>query len=197
MPETINSQEWTSIGRPGFAGKNRDAKEAQLNQTYGQENWRMAHQVGEKFYGWLEALILFYEEAYFEYLKKNPQILDWLCKSASDVYDSAKTNVQSGLDYNIQEGTSNHMQDIAVRRVVQRLGRKFEGTALLQIRGRKSKGACLSPGVVPFHKPDFILQPELQSWWEPGSIESFWQSNKILLVKTAVLAQTGGITLQN
>jgi len=30
---------------------------------------------------------------------------------------------------------------------------------------------------------ELIKKPELTGWWKPGSIESFYQSNKILQVK--------------
>ncbi len=174
---------WKPIGRPGFAGQKRDKLVAHWDETYGQGNWKIMHEVQGQYYDWLDALIQFYEQAYYVFLQQHEDILNWLCSIASDVYDSNVTNVHSGLDYNIQEGTSNHMQDIAIRRVVQRLGRKFEGSELLQIRGWRSKGARLSPGVVPFHEPTWILQPELQSWWKPHTVESFWQSNKIMLVQ--------------
>ncbi|HOU94965.1 MAG TPA: hypothetical protein PLU22_28135, partial [Polyangiaceae bacterium] len=62
------------------------------------------------------------------------------------------------------------------------LGRRFQGTELVRIRGRGSAGYRLNPGVVPFHAPEAILKPELVGWWQPGSIESFWQSNKVLEV---------------
>lgn len=189
MSEKINPQEWTVIGRPGFAGKKRDAREEELNTKYGVGNWQISHQVQDQFYTWHDSLILFYEESYVQYFQSNPDVLDWLCKTAKEVYDTAKSNVASGLDYNIQEGNANHMQDIAIRRALQRLGRKFEGDSLLQVRGRSSKGSCLSPGVIPFFRKEWILLPELESWWQPGSIESFWQSNKVLLVKKSCLSQ--------
>ena len=39
-----------------------------------------------------------------------------------------------------------------------------------------------SPGRVPFHMPGVLLDPELEGWWQPGSVESFYQSNKVLQV---------------
>jgi nicotinate-nucleotide adenylyltransferase len=74
------------------------------------------------------------------------------------------------------------LQDIAVRIALKSLKRKFEGDRLIQIRGNRSEGSFLSPGVVPFHKPEAIEQPELQGWWGPGTVESFWQSNKVLQI---------------
>ena len=75
------------------------------------------------------------------------------------------------------------MQDIAIRRTVLRLGRKFEGDHLVQIRGRDSEGAKYNPGFVPFHLLDMIVKPSLTGWWQENSIEDFYQSNKVLQVR--------------
>jgi hypothetical protein len=174
---------WSVIERPGFAGKRRDQQDQERDLQHGPSNWLIAHQVDGKYYSWLESLEQFYEEAYYQHFLHHPEIVDWLAREASDVYDNARSNVASGLDYTKQEAKSNHMQDISIRRVMHRLGRQFQGNKLLQVRSHSSRGASLSPGVVPFHRPDWILQPELSGWWQSGSIESFWQSNKVLLVR--------------
>jgi hypothetical protein len=91
------------------------------------------------------------------------------------------------LDYTVQETGRTHVQDIAIRRVVARLGRQFEGDQLIQIRdalGDHPLSMALSPGQVPFHRPDVILLPEIEGWWLPGSVESFYQSNKLLQRRT-------------
>lgn len=181
MPLDIDTQLWQVVERPGFAGRHRDRQDQYRDTLYGAGNWRLAHQVDGRYYDWLEALENFYEEAYYQYFLANPDTLDWLVREASEVYDNAPSNVQSGLDYTKQEASSNHMQDISIRRVVHRLGRQFQGSRLLQVRSKNSRGARLSPGVVPFHRGEWILQPEIAGWWKPGSIESFWQSNKVLL----------------
>lgn len=168
--------------QPGYFGKNRDGIHQKLDEKYGAGNWMIA-------YLWMDEVvprsfaIQLYEDAYYEFLKSNPKLLDWLVETAKDVYDNSETNVNSGLDYNVQETSSNHLQDISVRRVVKRLGRKFEGHKLVQIRSSDSEGYLLSPGVVPFHLPEYIVQPHLDGWWNKDSIEDFYQSNKIILVK--------------
>jgi hypothetical protein len=52
----------------------------------------------------------------------------------------------------------------------------------VQIRGLDSEAYVLNPGLVPFHRPELICQPEWESdWCQPGSVESFWQSNKVVI----------------
>lgn len=178
--------EWRVLGRPGYAGKRRDDIIRGRNKVYGPGNWRHVWETHDK-YGldeWLlsnKGAIMLYEDAYYEYFKKNPGKLEWIAETASDVYDDSKTNVKSGLDYSIQESKSAHLQDIAIRRCLIRLGMRFEGEQLVQIRS-DGAGAAYSPGNIPFHLPNLISYPELEGWWKPGSVESFFQSNKYLQV---------------
>jgi hypothetical protein len=61
----------------------------------------------------------------------------------------------------------------------------------MQIRGRVGKGrasTALSPGEVPFHKPELISVPTnvgdfINRWWLPGSVEDFYQRNRRIFVK--------------
>jgi hypothetical protein len=173
---------WANIARPGFLGSRRDEAHANWNNTYGTENWRLVWQAGTKLCLFPTACREFYEESYFEFLSKRPDLVERIC-SYRDVIDNAPTNVESGLDYTRQEAYSTHIQDIAVRNVMNRMGRKFLGERILQIRGYKSEGAFLSPGVIPFHTPEWIIPPSKAPWWaEIGSVEDFWQSNKYLQV---------------
>ncbi|MDF1661985.1 MAG: hypothetical protein P1V97_09445, partial [Planctomycetota bacterium] len=131
-----------------------------------------------------DSALQLYEDAYYFFLKRQPELLDWLVQTAAEVYDTEPENVASGMDYGAQEPSkATHLQDIAIRRVLLRLGRSFEGADLLEIRGVRSRGYVLNPGVVPFHRPECIQQPEWKATWSvPGSVESFWQSNKVIVV---------------
>ena len=138
---------------------------------------------------------MLYEDAYHAHLQRSPAELEWLVQTASEVFDNSDSNVLSGLDYSVQEAPSTHLQDIALRRCLVRLGRHFEGDHLLEIRGRGSEGYRLNPGEVPFHRPELILHPQARSWWRPDSVESFWQSNKILQVQEGVFDGTPALRL--
>ena len=181
-PVTMPHGPWKTVGRPGYVGQGKQAASQELDKRYGPGRWRIA-------YVWHDEMITreqaleHYTQAYEVWLNNNPDMLDWLVRNASDVYDISPEDVLSGTDYSIQLGAATHLQDIAVRIAIQRLGRKFRGTRLIQIRGKGSEGSRVSPGGVPFHLPMAICQPELKGWWEPGTVESFWQSNKILQVR--------------
>jgi nicotinate-nucleotide adenylyltransferase len=178
---------WITVGRPGFVRHGRKRRGRKLDTALGEGNWRICHSWQGQMIERDEALQL-YEEAYFEFLRNSPEILDWLCATASEVYDIEPSNVESGLDYFVQESKATRLQDISVRRCLKRLGREFGGDHLVQIRGHNSEGYCLNPGKVPFHDPESIVKPSLahNAWWDENSIEDFWQSNKILQAASTV-----------
>ncbi len=178
--------DWIVLGRPGYAGKKKKLRRKELEEKFGSGNWKILHLVNNKLHSREEALE-FYETSYSHYFKDAPEILEWLVTYAKDVYDTAPSNVESGFDYSIQETEAAHLHDIAIRRSLRKLEQKFQGDVLLEIRGEDSEGFILSPSQVPFYQPDLILKPQLKGWWNKNSIESFWQSNKVLLVKNDTL----------
>ena len=189
-PAILDLTMWTPGYRPGFFGARRAQIEGKLDEKVGSDNWTLAWKVGDQFLTY-PAAVQFYEDAYVCDLGRRSDLLDFVC-SHCDVYDNAVTNVECGLDYLHEENRrarSNHIQDIAIRRAVLRLGRRFNPAGeLLEVRGRKSKGASMSPGVVPFHRPDLIPQPEMKpDWAQPGSVEAFWQSAKHVMILAEVL----------
>lgn len=177
---------WRTIDRPGYFGRHRGERYALYDSQFGTGNWRLAWQLGEAL-GDVQVAAMLYEDAYMAFLSDNPTVLAELVRDAANVYDDAPTNVASHLDYAAQETNRTHLQDIAIRRCLVRLGCWFAGDQLIQIRdslGEHRLSLTLSPGRVPFHRPELILQPELTGWWQPGSVEAFYQSNKLLQVRT-------------
>lgn len=172
--------EWIAlIDELGYVGKRKICEE--LDERFGTFNWARAFiydgQIIRK-----ERMLELYEEGYFHFLSNNKNLLEWLVLTASEVYDNAESNVNSGLDYSIQECNSVHFQDIAVRNVLKRLGKKFKGDHLVEIRGYESEGYVLNPGKVPFYEFHKIIESSVKSWWDKGSIEDLYQSNKVLMV---------------
>ena len=178
----MESEEWIFVERPGYFGAHRAERHQKYDRLFGAGKWRLAWSV--RGYPFSRAqMTMLYEDAYFVFLSQNEDVLEQLLAEASDVYDDAITNMKCGLDYDKQETERTHVQDIAIRRVVSRLGRVFDGPQPIQIRdalGDHPLSMTLSPGRVPFHFPDLLMQPELEDWWLPGSVESFYQSNKFL-----------------
>jgi len=177
---------WQTVGRPGYFGNLRDAKYVGWDKQYGKENWRIVWKVLDMELDFLGACVL-YEAAYLNYLVNAPSVVASLIVEAKDIYDDEESNVNSGLDYTKQETLSTHVQDITIRRCLVNLGVWFKGSKLIRIRqeqGQHPLSMVLSPGRVPFHIPEFIHQPEISDrWWQKGSVESFYQSNKFLQVK--------------
>ena len=176
-------EEWELCDRPGYFGSRRDEIERGYDEKYGPGCWRLAWQVGVGVFFTREQMTMLYEDAYYTFLHDNVDVLEMLLSEAADVYDDAPSNVESGFDYTCQETGRTHVQDIAIRRVVTRLGERFHGSRLIQIRddlGDHPLSMTLSPGQVPFHFPELIRRPETTGWWQSGSVESFYQSNKVL-----------------
>lgn len=173
---------YKKLYRPGYFGRRRDEKVRLLNETYGEGKWTIVwdaeginHPVE-----FLDACYLYYEQSYLIWFQKYPEELDVVC-SYSECIDNARTNIQSGTDYTKQEAFSTHIQDIAVRNVLDILGREFEGPygKILTIRSSDSNGYKYGPGNIPFFDPALIPQPSLRpARASAGSVEDFHQSNK-------------------
>lgn len=176
----------TQIERPGYLGKHRDDQFKTWDAQYGKGNWRLIWRVGDTTADLLGACIL-YEDAYFAFLSARQGIVNQLISEACDVYDDEPSNIYSRFDYSKQETNRTHIQDIAIRRCLIRFGLWFGGPKLIRIRqelGDHPLSMILSPGRVPFHKPELIVLPELApKWANPGSVESFYQSNRYLQIR--------------
>ena len=188
---------WETVDRPGYFGEKRDELQAGFDEKYGRGRWRIAWEWGSTIIQRPEALQL-YEDGYYEYLKKTPELLEWLVGGFSDVFDTSPSNVQAGFSYDIQETKNNHIHDVAIRRAVMRNGREFSGEKLLEVRSVDAEGWKLSPCNIPFHMPQMIYPGQIKykgevrdfatnpPWWikrgVKNSVEEFYQQNKVLQI---------------
>jgi hypothetical protein len=178
------------LKRPGYYGKKR--QEAELNREYGEWNWSEGWQVGNWIFDDYEAILL-YEESYSKYLRENPQVVEKVVEYG-ECYDSEIKNIDDGLYYNFT-CSPRHYQDVSVRRSLLKLGlyfKEFKGydwtlyeeKDLLHIRGEGTNGNFLMPGKIPFVSSSLIqrdIEPEnIPEWIEKGSVEEFWQRNKVI-----------------
>jgi len=183
---------WIVVERPGYLSKKRDEVFASWDKKYGKDNWILNWQISQTELISQKQAYQLYADAYTEFLRTWPNILEWLC-SFEEVEDTAPTNVNSGTNFYIQETPNNHIHDIAIRVAMKALNAKFLGThkRLLKVRGKGTEGEILSPHMVPFHKPEIIFQGEIKDyggkgkWWRENgienSVEEFYQQNKVLL----------------
>lgn len=177
--------EWKIVDRPGQSGLNKDKLEAEWNSKYGLGNWKKSWQFNKEIIDQLLAFQLC-EDAYYKDSFDREEVWKKLISEAKDTYDMLPEEVESRLDYSKQHKFT-RFHDICIRRVVFRRGWKFKGTQIIQIRWSKENSNWYSenfdPGKVKFHLPELIIKPNLEGFWDKGSVEDFYQSNKVLLVK--------------
>jgi len=179
------TKDFVLADRASYLGGNRTSAVQKLDEKFGSGNWTIGYILDGKAISRDEALQL-YERSYEAFLRDNPAITERLVREARDIYDTAPSNVESGLDYHRQEDTRSHLQDIAIRRALKNMGLSFQGETLMQVRDVGSDFPELSPGKLPFVLPKSSINPRrayVADWVQPGSVEDFWQNNKYVFAK--------------
>ncbi|MBI2782119.1 MAG: hypothetical protein HYX55_10040 [Chloroflexi bacterium] len=113
------AQVWIPVGLPGFTGDQKARRVALLDGRFGADGWRQGHIVRGRVLTPAEA-ILEYEASYRAFLRANRPLVAFLADVCGNVYDNAVENVRDD-DYLQPHTTSNHYQDISVRRVIAEL----------------------------------------------------------------------------
>lgn len=110
---------WIAIGVPGFAGAEKARRQQLLDERFGADGWRYGHYVRGEILS-PQVAILEYEESYRQFLRNNPQLVEWLVTTFGNVYDWGVANVHDDA-YEQPHTAMNHYQDISVRRVIAEL----------------------------------------------------------------------------
>lgn len=110
---------WLVVGTPGFAGLAKARWAGLLDGRFGSDGWRLAHVVRGRIVPVDEA-ILEYEAAYRAFLRDHRPLVAFIAATCGNVYDSEVANVFDA-DYAQPHTSSNHYQDISVRRVIAEL----------------------------------------------------------------------------
>lgn len=170
--------------RPGLFGEERERRIIEYNNEYGIGNWELGWKFDSRVLD-LESALKLYEMSYQIHFLGNRIIWNDLVKKAKDVWVENFSDIESGLDYSLQKAKAAHYEDIAIRRVLKENNRNFKGEFLVRVRGDSEYlcGKLLSSMYLPFVAPNYIEEPRLAGWWKRDSVEDFWQSNKVLLVK--------------
>jgi hypothetical protein len=119
MSDALLAEVWVPLGVPGFAGAAKAARAALLNGRFGADGWRYGHFVRGRIVP-PSVAIREYEEAYRQYLRTTPAIVEFLVRECGNVYDWSPTNVHDDA-YEQPHTEMNHYQDISVRRVIAEL----------------------------------------------------------------------------
>jgi len=110
---------WVPLGVPGFAGDDKARRLRLLNQRFGADGWRYGHYVRGEIVAPAVA-IAEYEESYRQFLRKRPELVEFLVTVCGNVYDWGVENVHDD-SYEQPHTAMNHYQDISVRRVIAEL----------------------------------------------------------------------------
>jgi len=119
MNDELLADVWVAIGSPGFAGAAKAARAELLNRRFGADGWRYGHFVRGAIVP-PSVAILEYEEAYRQYLRSSPALVEFLVGECGNVYDWSPANVYDD-SYDQPHTEMNHYQDISVRRVIAEL----------------------------------------------------------------------------
>lgn len=182
------AEDFVVAGRASYLGGKRAEAVSNLDERFGPGNWTIGYILDGKVISRDQALQL-YEQSYETFLRNNPAIRERLIREARDIYDTAPSNVESGLDYHKQEDSRSHLQDIAIRRALKNMGLSFQGDKLMQVRDVGSDFPELSPGKVPFVLPATSIPRSriyTADWVQSGSVEDFWQNNKYIFARNQV-----------
>lgn len=156
--------------KPWDYNRERDKFVWKIDRQAGKGNWFWVFRVGKRIYSWNWGLQL-YEDAYFEFFRKNIPKLKTLVQDYSDVFEFNRHDLESNIDYRKQTQPQDHFQDIAVRRCLVRLGLVFKGKPLLEM-----PGSDFDDRKVRFHLPQFLTD-SLET-----SCHSFLDGNRLIVV---------------
>lgn len=152
------------IGRAGNA-RQRKLTQENWDRKYG-KGWYVGYCYKEKTYTYDEALVEFYHKSYFEFMKKNPNIVEELCSQAKELYNphAEKTG---GVD----------LQVPAVLEALSKLNKTLKGTERIAIGVFGTKNGLTYPAISNKLSP-FKVPLWCNSYL---SVETFWQNYKFLL----------------
>lgn len=153
----------------GDLHNNRDSFIYKVEQKVGKNNWLWAFKIGNNFYTQQMGMQI-YEDSFWMFLFKNKDLLKDLILNYKNVYRNGYEDFESGLDYNKQNGKLDHFDDIALRRVVARLGFIFRGNKVLDI-----KNSPYSELKVPFHLPE-----------KYNTVKSWYDATRYLVIATEI-----------
>ncbi len=195
IKEKESSQNWETVGRPGYQGKGKDEQIASWNHIYGEGNWRLAWQLADGQVLNFDQVFQHYVEGYILYFENHQEEAIFLTDNFSYGYDKDQVSREEAfnpLALVNQPGRPNQFHHVALNLALELfLGLKFRGTEPIQIREGKPHtdpatwpaGWAWGPGHIPAVNPELIPNSDVSSWWQKGSIEDLYQSAKILQIK--------------
>ncbi len=193
--EKQEEQNWITIGRPSYLGKNKDEQVTQWNREYGEGGWRLAWQLASGEVLGFSEIFQLYVDSYTLYFELHLDEAYFLTDNFAYTYDKDLVSKEESFNpYALYflPGRPNQFHHVALNHALEfRLLLEFKGDKPLQVREGKPgtdpntwpAGWRWSPGRIPAAHPELIPQSALSDWWQSGSIEDLYQSAKILQIK--------------
>ena len=197
LPEKEDSQAiWVTVERPGYFGKKRAEFEERWNKSYGIGNWKLVWETPQGKVLDYKGIIKVYVQGYAKYFQDHPDEAEYVTSNYSYAYDKDLVTRREAFDiyarYN-KPGVANQFHNVAMNLALEKvLGIPFKGKEPLKVRAGKPgtpesewpAGWRWQPGLIPCVHPEEIYDMNFEGqWWEKGSIEDFYQSNKALQVR--------------
>lgn len=198
--------EWLTVDRPGYFGSSKDTKSKFWDEEYGENNWRIIWQTKDREMSFDDIFWKIYVPGYAEYFRIHQDEARLITSSHSFTYDKDLIAKEEAFNpralYEIPN-RANQFHHVALNIALEwHLGLPFRGREPLQVREPKhsavySENATLahwqaaapasvawkwSPGRIPTLRYDLVEKSQ-PGWWQPGSIEDFYQSTKVLQVR--------------
>lgn len=179
---------WVTEARPGYLGKKKDGMYKFWDEKYGEGNWRIANQASNReIFTYEDIIFRVYVPGYELYFKNHTDEAQYIVENYSYGYDKDFIDKPKAFDiYALYEkkGFVNQFHHVAFNVALTRgLGYDFRGARPLQVREEK-EGFLWSPGRIPCTIPQMITSPHIEGWWGYDSVEDFYQSTKVLQVKS-------------
>jgi hypothetical protein len=186
---------WTTVGRPGYQGKNKDEQLAAWDKEYGKDRWRLAWQLTTREVLSFDEIFQQYVDSYTAHFMKHSDEAQYLTANYSYAYDKDQITKPQAFDpyflYN-KPGRPNQFHNVSLNIALEyKLGKIFCGLQPIQVREGKPgtdpstwpAGWRWSPGRIPATHPELIPDVVQSAWWQTGSIEHLYQAAKVLQIK--------------
>ena len=196
MERLSNSESWLTVEHPGYLGKKKDETYRLWNEKYGDNKWRLVNETANgEIFSYEDIIWKVYVPGYVNYFLRNPNEAIHITSNFAYGYDKDVCSREQAFNiyalYN-KDGVANQFHHVAFNVSLEYyLGLKFKGSGSVQIREGKPgtpdseqpEGFRWSPGRISAVRSDLIPITNLKSWWNPGTIEDFYQSTKALQIR--------------
>lgn len=166
---------------PGYLGDKKELMYKAWDKKY--KKWKLRWIFENQIVSFDEIFWKVYVAGYTNYFFSNHDEAKNLATKYSYTYDKDLITKEKAFDYKYllnKKKSNNQFHHCALNFAIKyNLNLEFNGTKPLQVRGKDSGGYKWNPGFIKSTVK--FTQKQIKGWWEPNSIEAYYQSHKVLL----------------